>query len=464
MVTLHMIFGKEPLAGPKSSTFLKAVVSRLRPKRNPDALTNAPADLSNSDRCDFTFSDGRQCRTPRAQLCVHHQRSCGEKSANRRGHSASNESVTTELPELEGLCADLTTATSINRALSHVFLMLAQGRISQKQAVAFGYLSQLLLQTVHGIRSEFVSVHGYEPWEEKLAGSLGGDEDKDPGPSRSQYNGTQGEKSKISGNPGVKCAADKSACESRSSYRIKKIKPHAKRKHPRKRPLSERIADPDYGSLLSRSLDMFAGKYSTTPEGRREEKSLLTELELIGPPAPKSSKGIRASAMDYMRWWINEGTEPDAAPSVPPALNWYGDPIKPAAPAWSSLSVKGQQEDAPLPVESDRCAQSFTRTSSRESSRSPSVPVNTFQSDQGNSPGSFIQPEAFFAPAESGPVPPNAPPNREGHTTDWYAPPSWTGNRPRDPFPNRQERLKQKLRGMSSSKVRRLQHFNSRCF
>src|ERR1700730_17065402 len=26
----------------------------------------------NTSRCQFTFSDGRQCRMPRAQLCAHH--------------------------------------------------------------------------------------------------------------------------------------------------------------------------------------------------------------------------------------------------------------------------------------------------------------------------------------------------------------------------------------------------------
>src|SRR6202035_4220276 len=76
------------------------------------------------------------------------------------------------LPSLEALCGDLTTATNINRALAQVFLLMAQGRIAQKQAVAFGYLAQLLLQTVPGIRSEFVSAFGYQPWATQLKEGL----------------------------------------------------------------------------------------------------------------------------------------------------------------------------------------------------------------------------------------------------------------------------------------------------
>src|ERR1700688_1678407 len=126
---------------------------------------------------------------PRASLCVHHASealSCGEKatssprtSTNRMSFAAAPKSSfapleksNPDLPELQALCGDLTTATNINRALAQVFLLMAQGRIAQKQAVAFGYLSQLLLHTVPGIRSEFVSAFGYQPWATKLKEGL----------------------------------------------------------------------------------------------------------------------------------------------------------------------------------------------------------------------------------------------------------------------------------------------------
>jgi hypothetical protein len=52
---------------------------------------------------------------------------------------------------------------------------------------------------------------------------------------------------------------------------------------------------------------------------------------------------------------------------------------------------------------------------------------------------------------------------RDGHSSDWYAPASWSGPQP-NPFPSRQERLKQAFRTMSNSRWRRLQHQNSRAF
>ena len=118
------------------------------------------AETGISSRCQFTFSDGRQCRNESASLCRHH--------SSRKQRESAREISLTLRSKARRLCGDLTNATNINRALSHVFLLMAQGRISQKQAVAFGYITQLLLQTVPGIRSEYVSVHGYRDWEAKL--------------------------------------------------------------------------------------------------------------------------------------------------------------------------------------------------------------------------------------------------------------------------------------------------------
>jgi hypothetical protein len=103
---------------------------------HPSSSTFAPS------HCEYTFSDGRRCRNQGAQLCGQHAL---KAKAGRRARSSA-----LEAPALEALCGDLTTATNINRALAHTFLLMAQGRISRKDAVAFGYLSQLLLQSVSG--------------------------------------------------------------------------------------------------------------------------------------------------------------------------------------------------------------------------------------------------------------------------------------------------------------------------
>src|SRR5438105_2024394 len=140
--------------------------------------TDLPANQANNQRCEFTFSDGRRCRSQHAQFCLHHsstkQRDCDAEAA-----------PDAALVGLVALCGDLTTATNINQALAQVFLLTAQGRIPQKQAVTFGYLSQLLLQTVPGIRSEYVSAHGYRAWEQRLKSSLEANQSPAPSPTPS---------------------------------------------------------------------------------------------------------------------------------------------------------------------------------------------------------------------------------------------------------------------------------------
>src|SRR5580700_7233419 len=219
---------KEPPKRPKLASFFKSVISQLKPQRHSEAPANKPSDKladptrigvlsdeperrtspnASASRCQFTFADGRQCRNPAkvypprrnvyqqdelsphqrvelspvkdkevppAQLCAHHAPK--PKRGAKRVSDAS---------ALEALCSDLTTATTINRALAQTFLLMAQGRISRKDAVAFGYLSQLLLQSVSGVRAEYVAAFGYRRWENKLKTGLASNQNDadDPPPS-----------------------------------------------------------------------------------------------------------------------------------------------------------------------------------------------------------------------------------------------------------------------------------------
>src|SRR5207244_5922621 len=58
-----------------------------------------------------------------------------------------------DLPELYSACRDLTTASCVNRALSQVFRLLAQRRISRQEAATFGHLAQLLLRSISAMRA-----------------------------------------------------------------------------------------------------------------------------------------------------------------------------------------------------------------------------------------------------------------------------------------------------------------------
>jgi hypothetical protein len=104
-------------------------------------------------RCQLTFSDGRQCRMPRSDihpsLCCYH----AEREEQLFGFPSPSVGPALDLPELYSASRDLTTAAGVNRALAQVFRLLARRRISRQEAATFGHLAQLLLQSIHLVRS-----------------------------------------------------------------------------------------------------------------------------------------------------------------------------------------------------------------------------------------------------------------------------------------------------------------------
>jgi hypothetical protein len=59
--------------------------------------------------------------------------------------------------EFASLSGKLNTITDINHVLGKVFTALAEKRISHQAAATFGYLGQLLLQSIPGVKSELNS-------------------------------------------------------------------------------------------------------------------------------------------------------------------------------------------------------------------------------------------------------------------------------------------------------------------
>ena len=109
------------------------------------------------ERCQFTFSDGRQCTMPRSDihpcLCPYHS----ERERQLFGEPGPGGAIVgaaLDLPELHSACRDLTTPNGVGRALGQVMRLLAQRRISQKEAATFGYLAQLLLKALSATRAE----------------------------------------------------------------------------------------------------------------------------------------------------------------------------------------------------------------------------------------------------------------------------------------------------------------------
>jgi hypothetical protein len=328
-----MTTAKEPPTGPRRASFFKSVISQLKPQRHSEAPANKPSDKladptrigvlsdeperrtslnASASRCQFTFADGRQCRNPPKVYQQDELSPVRDKKVVNAAHFCSQHSPkqkrgakrVSDASALEALCSDLTTTTSINRALAQTFLLMAQGRISRKDAVAFGYLSQLLLQSVSGVRAEYVAANGYRQWENKLKSSLDPIREDEPPPSPQ--------------NPG-----NEPNGVILSEQRERRISPNV----PQERPLAERImGQPDYADILSRSLDMLDRKYDFTPEGRSEAQKLALELELMKPAPAKPAKDFFGQTVDLVRRFRDtEQRESDGA-SIPPAVDYYGHP------------------------------------------------------------------------------------------------------------------------------------------
>jgi hypothetical protein len=129
--------------------------------RNDDHVNRPHLDGPLPQRCQFMFSDGRQCTMTRSDihpsLCPYHsereEQLFGEPSAKGllRGPSF-------DLPELFTASGDLTTAAGVNRALGQVFRLFAQRRISRQEAATFGHLAKLLLRTISLMAAESLAV------------------------------------------------------------------------------------------------------------------------------------------------------------------------------------------------------------------------------------------------------------------------------------------------------------------
>jgi hypothetical protein len=369
---------------------------------------------------------------------------------------------------LEALCTDLTTTTSINRALAQTFLLMAQGRISRKDAVAFGYLSQLLLQSVSGVRAEYVAANGYRQWEHKLKSGLASNQNDadDPGPSSG---GGENVEQPVNGVVEPKKA---------------------------ERPLAERtMGQPDYADILSRSLDMLDRKYDFTSEGRSEAQKLALELELMKPAPAKPSKDFFGQTVDLMRRFRdaeerNAADDPEPT-SLPPEafLNYYGHPIKLAVPPESGTATPGCAHPNASASQSQPSTVHDAQPCSSEPVATAVPEAQRFCAPSASDPADFVAPPSrrhrkprshpsapVCAPRSElpSPLPISATAvkpdsaggsddeHHEGHRTDWYAPPSWSNIRKPDPCPSRKEKLQRKLRGLSNSAFRRLQHRNSR--
>lgn len=179
----------------------------MNPVANCISTEPSPAAVLDPKRCQFLFADGRRCRMPRWEahpaLCMTHAqaerslqchpdpgpdafgrgRGCGlylqpaeekyEGSAVRCGR-LSPLNIAEELTPPSG---EFYTSTDLNRALGKLFLLLAENRIPRRNAVALGYIAQLMLQTLPRVKEEIIAGLGYQAWTDTIAAAFSDEEE-----------------------------------------------------------------------------------------------------------------------------------------------------------------------------------------------------------------------------------------------------------------------------------------------
>ncbi len=101
----------------------------------------------NENRCQHYYADGRQCRMLKMEghpyLCPHHWQ---QQEQIARSCAASLEMVP--------LHNKLHTASGVREALSNLFRLVAQDRISARQGALLAYIGQLLITSMPQIRKD----------------------------------------------------------------------------------------------------------------------------------------------------------------------------------------------------------------------------------------------------------------------------------------------------------------------
>jgi hypothetical protein len=115
-----------------------------------------------SSLCDFTFVDGRRCRTPRQTghpyLCAFHARKEAQALA---GEEAGKDIA-------YHLSGSYLSACDLSSALGRLFAAVAQGQVKPKTASTLAYLGQTLVQTLHLAQHEYINAYGANSWRQTI--------------------------------------------------------------------------------------------------------------------------------------------------------------------------------------------------------------------------------------------------------------------------------------------------------
>jgi len=121
------------------------------------------AELVVSTQCQHISPRGYHCHMLRVadeSFCPYHFR---------QTHLAAMPDPETLGAELLAGTGNLNTADRVNTLLANVTKQLARGRIDRRDALAIGYLAQLLLNTVPGVQKEHQAIRNAQAREKAFA-------------------------------------------------------------------------------------------------------------------------------------------------------------------------------------------------------------------------------------------------------------------------------------------------------
>jgi hypothetical protein len=116
--------------------------------------------------CRFTFADGRQCRTPRADKHPHFCRSHARKESQAR----SADKLARELAYF--FSGEYLSANDLSAALGRLLPAVVRGDIKPRTAGTVAYLAQTLVQTIHLAQNEYINAFGSSDWRDAIRNSV----------------------------------------------------------------------------------------------------------------------------------------------------------------------------------------------------------------------------------------------------------------------------------------------------
>jgi hypothetical protein len=125
-------------------------------------MANTNPSTTNTLRCQFQFSDGRNCRMLRnpahPTFCTFH--------ARQELQLIESQSLGNEISA--SLNGDFLTATDINHVLGKLFIAVAQDRVPVRKALALTYMGQVMLSSLPHVKQEFPFHYKFAHWNKVL--------------------------------------------------------------------------------------------------------------------------------------------------------------------------------------------------------------------------------------------------------------------------------------------------------